>query len=92
MVVDKVGQGDSFLYVFDLGDEWVSRCEVIEAGVDPMEQFGDRPKVPVPLFGWGWIPDQYGRLEPENDDESEGFPLPSVEEDHGPRLADLDPE
>ena len=55
-------QGSRFEYVFDLGDEWLHRCEVRAVDVDPQEEFGEEPAGPVPLFGWGSIPDQYGRL------------------------------
>ena len=58
-------RGTRFEYIFDLGDEWVHRCEVLEAGVDPEEEFGDEPLAPVPIFGWGAIPDQYGRMTPD---------------------------
>jgi hypothetical protein len=50
-----------FQYVFDLGDEWTHDCELIEVAVDPIEEFGAPPEGPVPIDGWGWIPDQYGR-------------------------------
>lgn len=52
--------GDEFAYVFDLGDDWRHRCRVGER-VDPEEAAGDLPGAPVPIDGWGWIPDQYGR-------------------------------
>jgi hypothetical protein len=58
-------KGTKFEYVFDLGDEWVHRCEVRAVGVDPEAAFGDVPPGPVPLFGWGTIPDQYGRTMPD---------------------------
>jgi hypothetical protein len=54
-------KGSGFQYVFDLGDEWTHDCEVIEVEVDPIEEFGVPPQGPVPIDGWGWIPDQYGR-------------------------------
>jgi hypothetical protein len=57
----RLENGSQFEYVFDLGDEWTHDCEVIEMGVDPIEEFGTRPQGPVPIDGWGWIPDQYGR-------------------------------
>jgi hypothetical protein len=28
---------------------------------DPEEEYGTVPGDPVPIEGWGWIPDQYGR-------------------------------
>lgn len=57
--------GTDFEYVFDLGDEWLHGCEVRAVNVDPEAEFGDEPAGPVPLFGWGTIPDQYGRPTPE---------------------------
>lgn len=51
-----------FVYVYDLGDDWRHECEVMEVGVDPLEAYGTAPAQPVPIFGWGTIPDQYGRL------------------------------
>lgn len=49
-----------FEYVFDLGDGWTHRCTVRDF-VDPDETYGSRPTEPVAVFGWGSIPDQYGR-------------------------------
>ena len=55
--------GTSFEYVFDLGDDSLHRCEVRSTGVDPEEEYGAPPDQPVPIWGWGWIPDQYGRVQ-----------------------------
>lgn len=52
----------NFTYTYDLGDDWRHECEVIEVGVDPMEAYGVAPEHPVPIFGWGTVPDQYGRV------------------------------
>jgi hypothetical protein len=49
-----------FAAIFDLGDEWRHACLVL-GKVDPMEVYGIRPRRAVPIDGWGWIPDQYGR-------------------------------
>jgi hypothetical protein len=38
---------------------------VIETGIDPEETYGDRPKSPVSVWGWGDLPDQFGRRDPE---------------------------
>ena len=57
--------GAMFEYVFDLGDEWVHRCQILAVNVDPEVEFGDVPLAPVPLFGWGTIPDQYRRTAPD---------------------------
>jgi len=60
-----LSQGAMVEYVFDLGDEWSHRCQVLNVDVDPDVEFGDVPLGPVPLFGWGTIPDQYGRATPD---------------------------
>ena len=62
VVASTVAVGDTFLYVFDLGDDWRHDCQVIES-LDPVEVYGEIPVEPrpVPVWGWGWIPDQYGR-------------------------------
>lgn len=62
-VAQEVGPGDQFSYVFDLGDDWRHRCRVLDAKADPREELGSDspPKGPVVTWGWGWIPDQYGR-------------------------------
>ncbi len=60
-VADVVKPGDEFSYVFDFGDDWTHACTVDAAKVDPREVVGLVPKVPTPTWGWGSIPDQYGR-------------------------------
>ena len=62
--------GQQFLYVFDLGDGWHHLCTVADSKVDPLEELGVRPQAPLPSFGWGDLPDQYGRSS-VNDDEDE---------------------
>lgn len=57
-------EGSDFMYEFDFGDSWEHRCNVIDADVDPEELYGDHPHQPVPIFGWGAIPDQHGRQTP----------------------------
>lgn len=52
--------GDVFEYVFDFGDQWTHACRVEEL-VDPLETLGIVPQSPLPMWGWGTIPDQYGR-------------------------------
>ena len=54
--------GTRFAYIYDLGDEWRHECEVEGSDVDPEEASGTVPDKPVPFWGWGNIPDQYGRL------------------------------
>jgi hypothetical protein len=72
VTVGEVGLrvGARFRYVFDLGERWEHECVVEDASVDPFEVAGDEPEVPVPVFGWGTIPDQYGRVT-EDEDERE---------------------
>jgi hypothetical protein len=53
--------GQRFEYVFDMGDDWTHVCEVLAVDADPEEEYGIVPEDPVPIEGWGWIPDQYGR-------------------------------
>lgn len=55
-----VEPGSEFQFTFDLGDDWTHRC-VVGPMVDPMEVLGIRPRAPLPYWGWGDIPDQYGR-------------------------------
>jgi hypothetical protein len=60
--------GDSFEYVFDFGDGWEHRCTVLRGDVDPVEEWGRKPREIVPIFGWGDLPDQYGRATPDSAD------------------------
>ncbi len=61
--------GDTFEYVFDFGDSWEHRCTVLRRDVDPAKESGASPSEIVPVFGWGTIPDQYGRTTIDQDDE-----------------------
>ena len=45
-----------------------ARCSVEPDKTDPLEEYGTLPKVPVAIWGWGWIPDQYGRRSEEGDE------------------------
>ncbi|UKA56689.1 hypothetical protein LFT45_22705 (plasmid) [Arthrobacter sp. FW305-BF8] len=69
-VARMVGPGAEFQFTFDLGDAWMHRCVVGEVKVDPLEVLGIRPDVPLPYWGWGSIPDQYGRRWATDDGES----------------------
>ena len=53
--------GEQFTYTFDLAESWQHHCEVLEETVDPLLAYGSRPSGPAIVWGWGWIPDQYGR-------------------------------
>ena len=57
---------DEFEFVFDFGDDWRHQCRVEAVGLDPMEVVGEVPEIPIPIWGWGSMPDQYGRRT-END-------------------------
>ncbi|MGC5665089.1 hypothetical protein ACN261_32375, partial [Micromonospora sp. WMMD723] len=43
---------------------------VAESRIDPLETFGVLPAEPMPYFGWGDLPDQYGRRWDADDSES----------------------
>ncbi len=61
-VASEVSVGDEFVYTFDFGDNWEHVCRVLAKKVDPRVEHGPPvPKRPMPLWGWGSIPDQYGR-------------------------------
>lgn len=63
--IGKRAEGEIFEYEFDFGDGWLHRCTVLEVEVDPDDVYGVRPKGPVAVWGWGSIPDQYGRTAPD---------------------------
>jgi hypothetical protein len=62
-VAAAVAPGEEFRFVFDFGDRWEHRCRVLADKVDPRQEWGDGPlpRRPVAIWGWGEIPDQYGR-------------------------------
>ncbi|MFE3784667.1 hypothetical protein ACFXPA_41560 [Amycolatopsis sp. NPDC059090] len=62
---------------------WADPCTVAPQRIDPLEQLGIEPEQPLPYWGWGAIPDQYGRDWDGDDGET---PLPP-----DPELADLPP-
>lgn len=76
-VIRTVELGAEFQFTFDLGDGWTHRCVVGEVKVDPLEVLGIRPDVPLPYWGWGSIPDQYGRLWATDDGESKAQGKPA---------------
>lgn len=69
-VARTVGPGTEFQYTFDLGDDWIHRCVVGAGKVDPVEVLGITPRKPLPYWGWGSIPDQYGRRWSDDDGQS----------------------
>ena len=81
--LSRLRPGEQFLYTFDLGDDWTYLCTVGPDRVDPEEELGIVPHVPLAFWGWGAIPDQYGRRWDGDDGEAR---LP-----RDPRGADLPP-
>jgi Plasmid pRiA4b ORF-3-like protein len=81
--LSRLGAGEQFVYVFDFGDDWHHLCTVGEERIDPLEALGITPANPLPLYGWGEIPDQYGRRFVDDDGDA---PVPP-----DPRLTDLPP-
>lgn len=84
-----------FVYTFDMGDDWTHLCTVGEQRIDPLRELGIIPGVPLPYWGWGTIPDQYGRrfLEDQGDDspippDPDGRDLPPIHPYWGPRPTD----
>ena len=69
-VKQRLAVGDRFTYVFDLGDGWRHECAVTGLD-DPEETLGIVPQEPLAYWGWGAIPDQYGRRWSGDDGESE---------------------
>lgn len=57
----RLRPGEQFAYTFDLGDNWQHLCTVAPQRADPLETLGIIPVGPLPCWGWGDIPDQYGR-------------------------------
>jgi hypothetical protein len=64
--LSRLKAGDTFTYTFDFGDMWVHRCIVENDPIDPLAIFGVAPSHPTACFGWGSIPDQYGRNKPDD--------------------------
>jgi hypothetical protein len=65
--------GEEFGYTFDLGDNWRHRCIVDPDEIEPEKVLGVTPDRPSPYWGWGVIPDPYGRLFDGDDGET---PIP----------------
>ena len=59
--LSKLQASQQFIYVFDFGDDWTHLCTVVDASIEPHDVLGVVPNAPLPYFGWGNIPDQYGR-------------------------------
>lgn len=83
--LSRLAAGDQFAYVFDFGDDWAHVCTVGSQRIDPLDELGIVPDQPLPHFGWGDLPDQYGRRWDGDDGETAGPKPPSRP------LADLPP-
>ena len=81
--LSRLAAGDKFLYVFDFGDGWHHLCTVGDAKIDPLDELGIKPSMPLPYAGWGDLPDQYGRRWAEDDGDGQVPP--------DPRRTDLPP-
>jgi hypothetical protein len=81
--LNTLGLGEQFVYGFDFGDSWTHLCTVEPARIDPYEVLGTCPAGPQPFWGWGEMPDQYGRRFDGDDGE---MPVPP-----DPGLTDLPP-
>jgi hypothetical protein len=82
--LSRLRLGDQFAYTIDLGDSWQHLCTVAPQRADPVEALGIDPDWPLPCWGWGEIPGQYGRR--GNGDDG-GSPIPPALDG----LADLPP-
>ena len=61
LTLSRLKPGERFAYEFDFGDGWLHVCTVGDQRIDPEEELGIVPASPMPYWGWGVIPDQYGR-------------------------------
>jgi Plasmid pRiA4b ORF-3-like protein len=66
-VASALEPGEEFSFTFDFGEGWLHRCRVMAQKLEPREVLGDEPspRAPVAMFGWGWLPDQYRREQPD---------------------------
>lgn len=76
-VSETVAPGAEFQFTFDLGDNWTHRCLVGPEKIDPYQVLGVLPDRPLPYWGWGDIPDQYGRRWADDDGQSRSPRRPS---------------
>jgi hypothetical protein len=81
--LDRLRPGEQFAYEFDFGDAWNHLCSVASQRIDPLQTLGIAPERPLPYWGWGDIPDPYGRRWDGDDGECD----PPAD----PGLADLPP-
>ena len=81
----RLSPGEQFAFVFDLSDDWAHLCTVGPRKIDIVEVAGTTPSTPIPIEGWGEIPDQHGRRWEDDD----GTDPPPPEPD--PPTRDLPP-
>jgi hypothetical protein len=81
----RLKNDEQFVYEFDFGDSWEHLCTVGPTRIDPIDQLGILPQRPLPYWGWGVIPDQYGRLWDGDGAEEDSNPGPD------PKRTDLPP-
>ena len=72
----RLNLGEQFAYVFDFGDHWAHLCTVGPERADPVDCYGIVPRRPAAIFGWGELPDQYGRRWRGDDGSSRPPPNP----------------
>lgn len=76
--LSSLALGEQFVYTFDLGDDWTHLCTVGPTRIDPTEALGIVPDTPLPYWGWGAIPDQYGRNFDGDDGDTDLEPDPEL--------------
>jgi hypothetical protein len=55
-------------------------CTVGDEPIDPLDELGISPREPLSYFGWGAMPDQYGRRWDGDDGEGDVPPDPGTGE------------
>lgn len=89
--LSQLTAGEQFTYTFDMGDDWTHLCAVAPERIDPLQTLGIIPNEPLPFWGWGQIPDQYGRLSQDDEQplgpDPEMADLPPIHPYWGPRQA-----
>ena len=68
--------GEQFVYEFDFGDSWLHLCTVGARRIDPIDELGIIAPSPLPYWGWGVMPDQYGRAWDSDDGQTPAPPDP----------------
>jgi hypothetical protein len=51
--LSRLNTGEQLTYAFDMGDDWTHLCTVTEERIDPLNEVGIVPDVPLPYWGWG---------------------------------------